>query len=231
MQILIATTNPGKLREFRQMLGNEFSYLDLSALPNIHEIEETGHTFAENAALKASGYALQTKQWTLADDSGLMVDALHGSPGIYSARWSQKHNRSPGDAQNNQLLLEQLKDIPDAQRSARFVCALALSDPTGQIALTAEDFVAGQILQQGRGSHGFGYDPLFYIPELHRTAAELSPDEKSRISHRGKALRKLKKYSTRLNHEWTRMDTNKKKRFEIFCSVFSSSCPFASIRG
>src|SRR5665213_941914 len=111
MQLLIATTNLGKLREFRQMLGDEFSYVDLSAFSNIHEIEETGQTFAENAALKATGYALQTKQWTLADDSGLMVDALHGSPGIYSARWAQRHGSPAGDVQNNQLRLAQLKDI------------------------------------------------------------------------------------------------------------------------
>jgi XTP/dITP diphosphohydrolase len=193
MQILIATSNPGKLREFRQMLGDlKLSFTDLSAFPHIQSINETGHTFAENAALKAAGYARQTGSWALADDSGLSVDALNGAPGIFSARWAEQHERGDGDNANNHLLLEQLQNVPDAARSARFVCALALADATGRIALTAEDFVQGVILHEPRGSNGFGYDPLFYLPGLHRTTAELSPDEKSQVSHRGKALRKMK---------------------------------------
>lgn len=193
MQILIATSNVGKLREFRNMLGEErFTFVDLSGFPQIKSVEETGQTFAENAALKASGYAQQTGLWSLADDSGLAVEALHGAPGIYSARWAERHGRRSGDASNNDLLLEQLRDTPEPARSARFICALALSDQAGRIIITAEDFVEGQILRSSRGSNGFGYDPLFYIPELNRTAAELSPSEKSQISHRGKALRKLK---------------------------------------
>ena len=206
MQLLIATTNAGKLREFRQMLGDEqFSYVDLSAFPNVHEIEETGQTFAENAALKAGGYALQTRQWTLADDSGLAVDALHGSPGIYSARWSERHGGAGGDAQNNQLLLEQLEKIAEGQRSARFVCALALSDPAGKIILTAEDFVAGQILRQPRGSNGFGYDPLFLIPESNRTAAELCASSRTNLKS-AIAVKALRKLGHLLKNRTPRMD-------------------------
>ncbi|HEY1686408.1 MAG TPA: RdgB/HAM1 family non-canonical purine NTP pyrophosphatase [Tepidisphaeraceae bacterium] len=192
MRILIATTNAGKLREFQQMLGDQFALMDLSAFPQVDEVEETGKTFAENAALKAIGYAKQTSQWTIADDSGLCVDALAGSPGIFSARWAQRHGRDKGDQSNNELLLEQMHNVADEARGAKFVCALALSDPSGKIVLTTDDFVPGRILREPRGKNGFGYDPLFFVPELNRTAAELLPEEKSRVSHRGRALRKMR---------------------------------------
>lgn len=189
MQLLVATTNPGKVREFREMLstaGGSFS--DLSAHPATPAVEETGHTFRANACLKASHYASLLKTWTVADDSGLEVDALGGSPGVYSARWAEMNGAGAGDSDNNTLLLQQLKKIPDDQRTARFVCVLALADPDGKIILTARDTVEGRVIRAPRGVNGFGYDPLFMIDALGKTTAELSPREKHAISHRGKAL-------------------------------------------
>ncbi|HZZ43855.1 MAG TPA: RdgB/HAM1 family non-canonical purine NTP pyrophosphatase [Tepidisphaeraceae bacterium] len=193
MKILIATGNAGKVKEFRQMLGSDqFTWTDLSAYPATPAIEETGHTFRANACLKAAGYARQFRTFALADDSGLEVDALDKKPGVHSARWSEIHNAGKGDPDNNRLLLKQLASTPDERRSARFVCVLALSDPDGRIWVTAQDSVEGTILREPRGTNGFGYDPIFLVNELGRTAAELSPDEKHRVSHRGKALRKLR---------------------------------------
>jgi XTP/dITP diphosphohydrolase len=190
--LLIATGNPGKAREFREMLGSDrFVWHDLSEFAGEHAIPETGQTFLENACLKASGYAKRHRLWTLADDSGLEVDALGGKPGVHSARWAEINHTGQGDADNNRTLLRQLDHVPDDQRSARFVCVLALSDPEGRIILTARDTVEGVILRFPRGQNGFGYDPLFFIPELIKTTAELHSEEKHRISHRGKALRHL----------------------------------------
>jgi len=192
--LLIATANPGKAREFREMLGGDASlaWKSLADFPPGGEVEETGKTFEENARLKASTYALRHKMWTLADDSGLEVDALGGSPGVLSARWAQHNGTGRGEADNNATLLRQLSDTPDEKRSARFVCVLALSDPRGQIVLTVRDSVEGRIISAPRGRNGFGYDPLFEVEGLGRTSAELTPVEKHAISHRGKALRKLK---------------------------------------
>jgi len=192
MDLLIATANPGKILEFRQMLGEaRFAWSDLASLPNLPHVEETGRTFRANACLKASAYAMHFKRWALADDSGLEVDALNGSPGVYSARWAEMNHAGKGDADNNALLLKQLAAVPDDRRSARFVCVLALSDPQGRIILTARDTVEGRLLGAPRGRNGFGYDPLFLIPEIGRTTAELPPDQKHRLSHRGKALRAM----------------------------------------
>ena len=155
-------------------------------------VPETGETFAENALLKAAGYAARHHLWTLADDSGLEVDALHKSPGVYSARWAERHNAGSGDEANNRLLLQQLADVPDERRTGRFVCALALCDPSGKPVLSCQDSVEGHILRSPRGSNGFGYDPLFVPGGFDRTTAELDAEEKHRISHRGKALRRLK---------------------------------------
>ena len=194
MQLLIATTNPGKIREFREMLGHTgLSFSDLSDHPKTPAVEETGHTFRANACLKASAYARQFNTYTVADDSGLEVDALDGAPGVHSARWAEMNNAGKGDQDNNALLLRQLHDVPDDQRTARFVCVLALSDPAGRILLTACDTVEGRVIRAARGANGFGYDPLFLIDELGKTTAELAPDEKHAISHRGKALRHLRK--------------------------------------
>jgi XTP/dITP diphosphohydrolase len=193
VQLLIATTNPGKIREFRQMLdGGSIEFTDLTQFPNLPAVPETGQTFRQNACLKASAYAMATKHWALADDSGLAVDALGGKPGIHSARWAQLNQAGEGDAANNALLLKQLAEIPDSRRTARFVCALALANPDGKVILTAMDSVEGRILHEGRGQNGFGYDPLFLVEALGKTTAELPPDEKHRISHRGKALARMR---------------------------------------
>ena len=198
-RLLIATGNAGKAREFREMLGaDRFAWSDLASLPSAPDVEETGRTFRANACLKASAYARHFQLWTLADDSGLEVDALGGSPGVLSARWAQVNGAGRGDADNNALLLRQLADVPDERRTARFVCVLALARPDGRVILTARDTVEGRIIHAPRGANGFGYDPLFLIDELGRTTAELEPDQKHQVSHRGKALRRLRKLMDRL---------------------------------
>ena len=193
-RLLIATSNAGKAKEFREMLGSEsFRWSDLSTQKRkLKPIDETGETFRANACLKATYYATQFETWTLADDSGLEVDALGGKPGVHSARWAELNGAGRGDADNNALLLEQLRAVPDDRLTARFVCVLALADEEGRIVLTARDAVQGRIIREPRGSNGFGYDPLFLVPELGRTTAELQPHEKHAISHRGKALRRLR---------------------------------------
>jgi XTP/dITP diphosphohydrolase len=193
MNLLIATGNRGKVKEFHEMLGSDrFIWSDLSEHREIAAVEETGDTFRANACLKAAYYATQLKTWALADDSGLEVDALGGRPGVHSARWAELNHAGQGDADNNALLLRQLEAIDDHRRTGRFVCVLALSDPQGRVVLTASDTVEGRILRQPRGSNGFGYDPLFFIDEIGCTTAELPPEQKHQISHRGKALRRLR---------------------------------------
>jgi len=193
MEILIATNNPGKAREFREMLSGEHrTWKDLGSLPRGEEIPETGLTFRANACLKAAAYAKRYHTWALADDSGLEVDALQGQPGVLSARWASLHNAGSGDAANNALLLQQLANVPDKNRTARFVCVLALSDPQGRILLTARGHVEGMIQHEPRGNNGFGYDPLFLVAQLGKTTAELDPGLKHAISHRGTALRRLR---------------------------------------
>jgi len=190
---VIATANPGKVREFREILGGDrFEWTDLAEHREIPPVEETGKTFRANACLKATYYATQLAMWALADDSGLGVDALGGSPGVLSARWAQVNRAGQGDAANNATLLRQLERVPDEKRSARFICCLALADPQGRIAITAQDSVQGVILREGRGTNGFGYDPLFFFPQLGKTTAELTPEQKHAISHRGKALRRMR---------------------------------------
>jgi XTP/dITP diphosphohydrolase len=202
VRLLVATTNPGKLREFRDLLGGgapgfqPLEIQDLSSYPGIPVPEETGRTFADNACLKASYYAKHLRMFAMADDSGLSVDSLAGKPGVHSARWAELHNSGRGDADNNALLLRQLDQVPDDRRTARFVCVLALSDPEGRILLTASDSVEGRILRAPRGENGFGYDPLFFIPALGRTTAELPSAEKHAISHRGLALRRMHRLIT-----------------------------------
>lgn len=202
MKLLIATSNPGKIREFREMLGQDrFQWTDLSECRQIPPVEETGETFRANACLKATYYARALGCWALADDSGLEVDALEGKPGVHSARWAQVHQAGRGDADNNALLLRQLEAVPDDQRTSRFVCVLALSDPAGRVILTARDTVEGRILRAPRGTNGFGYDPLFYMHELGCTTAELSSQSKHEVSHRGKALRHLRRLMESLSWE------------------------------
>jgi XTP/dITP diphosphohydrolase len=193
MHLLVATTNPGKVREFREMLaGSGVSFSDLSSHPGIEAVEETGHTFRANACLKAAYYAKLFNTWAVADDSGLEVDSLGGSPGVYSARWAEMNDAGSGDADNNALLLRQLANVADEQRTGRFVCVLALADPNGRVLITARDTVEGRVIRAGRGENGFGYDPLFQVDALGKTTAELTPTEKHAISHRGKALAHLR---------------------------------------
>jgi XTP/dITP diphosphohydrolase len=187
--LLIATRNAGKVREFRQIIADAIPVSDLSSFPDAPEVDETGDTFRENASIKARAYALHARRWTLADDSGLAVDALGGKPGVHSARWAEMHERGTGDRDNNTLLLDQLRDVPDDRRSAHFVCHLVLCDPSGTPVLDCTDRADGLILRSPRGSGGFGYDPLFLIPALGRTTAELDAHQKHALSHRGKAMR------------------------------------------
>ena len=202
MKLVIATANPGKAREFREMLGGDRSHWsDLSEHGDVQSVEETGHTFRANACLKASHYAKALNSWALADDSGLSVDALDGKPGVHSARWAVLNNAGKGDADNNKTLLRQLAGVPDDRRSARFVCVLALADAQGRIVLTTQAHVEGSILRAARGDGGFGYDPLFFVASHNRAMAELSPDEKHAISHRGQALRRMRGLMDRIDFQ------------------------------
>jgi XTP/dITP diphosphohydrolase len=190
--LLIATTNPGKSREFRDLFDRlDFEIRDLSTLPDAPVVEETGRSFRANACLKARAYARHFRCLTIADDSGLEVDALAGKPGVHSARWAALHDMGDGDKANNRLLIQQLGAVKDEDRTARFVCVLAIGDPEGRILYTASDTIEGRILRLERGTGGFGYDPLFLVNELEQTTAELTAEQKHAISHRGKAMRRL----------------------------------------
>lgn len=194
--ILLATSNPGKLREIQSAMGDlPAQWIALRDLPSpIPTAEETGETFADNAIEKARYYSQAAGLWTLADDSGLEVDALGGAPGVRSARYAgldaDDVGRQAADEANNARLLRELVHVPDVQRAARFRCALALVDGPRVLAQTA-GVVEGRILHHPRGRNGFGYDPLFFIPSLNCTTAELAEDQKNAISHRGQAVRAL----------------------------------------
>jgi XTP/dITP diphosphohydrolase len=159
------------------------------------EVAEDGDTFAANARLKAAGYARHLKRWVVADDSGLMVDALKGEPGVYSARYS---GPDATDASNNRLVLDRLGELSLDRRGAQFVCHIAVSDPQGQIRAESEAACRGRILFAPRGEHGFGYDPLFEIVEYHRTFAELGLGVKARLSHRSRATWRIIPHLIRL---------------------------------
>jgi len=200
--IVVATGNPHKVEELRAILAPlGLELLSLADLSDTHpEPEETGETFEENAALKALAYAERTGLHCLADDSGLEVDALAGAPGVISARYHSDGletglPRPERDRLNNERLLRKLEGVPPDRRTARFVCAMALASPEGQVLAKARGLFEGRIGLPGevpRGSNGFGYDPLFLVaPDYTRTSAELSPDEKNRLSHRGKAARAM----------------------------------------
>lgn len=188
-KILLASNNPGKVRELRAMLADR----DVEIVPQsafaIPEVEETGLTFIENALLKARHAAGLSGLPSIADDSGLEVDILNGAPGVRSARYA---GEGASDADNNAKLLRELRDIPAERRTARFRCVLVLlrheRDPSPII---AQGVWHGLILDAPRGEGGFGYDPLFFVPEMGRASAELTAEEKNRVSHRGQALRNL----------------------------------------
>lgn len=200
-KILIATTNIGKVAELKAMLDLEAEWLDLSYYPEIEEIEEDGETFIENACKKAIGYAKITSQWTIADDSGLQIDALGGEPGVKSSRYSgEKTINEDGtliDHRNIAKVLELLEGVPKEKRTARFFCVLCLASPE-EILIETEGTLEGLITNEEIGTNGFGYDPIFFVPHLNKTVAQLTPEEKNAISHRGKAIRKLKPLLTKL---------------------------------
>ena len=194
MKILLATRNKNKRNEimnrFSSVKGIE--YLSLSDFKDIPEIEETGITFIENALIKAVAVSRLTGMISLADDSGLVVDSLDGRPGIYSARYA---GEAATDMDRNMKLLDEMKGIES--RSARFICAIAIATPEGKT-FTVEGKCEGKITEELKGNGGFGYDPIFFIPEKSVTMAELSLDEKNRISHRAKALAEAEKIIRRL---------------------------------
>lgn len=183
--ILIATTNPGKLREVRAVLADLPATLKgLADVPEMPEAVEDATTFEGNARIKALHYAGLSGAWTLADDSGLEVDALDGSPGVYSARYAGDH---ADDQANNAKMIAALHGVPAARRTARFRCVVALARP-GEVLALGTGAIEGLIIDDPRGANGFGYDPHFLVPSLGKTAAELPPEHKNRISHRGQAL-------------------------------------------
>lgn len=199
-RLVLATANSAKLAELARILaatGMQVELASLADFPDAPEVRETGATFAENALLKARATAQFTRLPTVADDSGLCVDALNGMPGVLSARWSGRHG---DDEANLRLVLAQLADVPAERRGARFSCAAALVLPDGREHV-AEDDVVGSLTRQPRGENGFGYDPIFLpaaaelaaagLAERGMTTAQMPPDDKDKISHRGKALRSL----------------------------------------
>ncbi len=189
-RLVLATHNAGKVVELRQILGDagvEAELLGMDSFPEVADVVETGVTFAENALLKAHAVAQATQLPAIADDSGLAVDVLGGSPGVFSARWSGRHG---DDLANLQLLLAQIGDVPDEHRQAHFACAAALALPDGTEKVWFGQ-MPGHLIREPRGSNGFGYDPILVPDGESRTSAELSPDEKNAISHRGKAFRAL----------------------------------------
>ncbi|HBN82479.1 MAG TPA: non-canonical purine NTP pyrophosphatase [Clostridiales bacterium] len=184
-KVVVATKNKGKLKEIKEILKEfDFDVISMEEAGKFDDIEETGGSFEENAIIKASHIQKLTDTMVIADDSGLEVDALNGEPGVYSARYAGEH---ANDLKNNQKLLEALKDVPEEKRTARFVCAIAVA-LDGQSVFTVRGTVEGLIEQAPVGTNGFGYDPLFYLPQHGKTMAQLSPDEKNKISHRGNAL-------------------------------------------
>ncbi len=187
VQVLLASNNPGKIKEIKDILQNvhpDLQVLSLDSFPELTDIPEPGHTFQENALHKAQYVCSKTNLPALADDSGLEVDALQGEPGVYSARYS---GPNATDEENNKKLLQNLQPMPWSGRSARFVCVLAIAEPGGHYMLS-RGYWEGRIALEPRGSKGFGYDPLFVDPGLGLTAAEMSPAEKNKISHRARAL-------------------------------------------
>jgi XTP/dITP diphosphohydrolase len=194
LTLVMATKNPGKVREMGLLLEDlGVLLLSLADFPELPDIPEEGATFADNALFKAKSVAKLTGLPALADDSGLEVAALAGRPGVFSARYAQDRTgeRTPTDEDNWQKLLDELREVPQEKRQARFVCEIALYFPDGRL-ITTRGELAGVIALSPRGTKGFGYDPVFYLPEYNATVAELDLAVKNRISHRGRALQKLK---------------------------------------
>ncbi|MBS0264761.1 MAG: RdgB/HAM1 family non-canonical purine NTP pyrophosphatase [Planctomycetes bacterium] len=185
-QIVLGSRNRKKSQEVAEILApHGVQVVSISTFPQAREVDEDGATFAENAAKKASQPALELGCWVIGEDSGLIVDALGGRPGVFSARYS-----GPGatDESNNQKLQQELTGVEPTRRTAAYVCTVALADPTGTIRLTAEGRCSGLIISESRGTNGFGYDPYFLVREHHRTFGELSSRVKHQISHRARAF-------------------------------------------
>ena len=187
--IVLASRNRKKSSEITKLLSpHGINVLSIADFPNVPETEEDGETFAENAAKKASETAKFLSQWAIGEDSGLMVDALQGAPGIYSARFS---GENATDDENNRKLLAELQNVPEEKRQAQYVCNVAVADASGNIRLQTEARCRGRISTAAFGTNGFGYDPYFLITEYHRTFGELSPAVKSHLSHRARAFGRL----------------------------------------
>jgi XTP/dITP diphosphohydrolase len=202
-EVLLATRNPHKLAELRRILADvqpDLRVIGLDDAAPYDEVPETAATFADNALTKARVGALATGLITVADDSGLAVDALNGMPGVLSARWSGRHG---DDAANLRLLLDQIVDVPDGRRGAAFVCAAALATPSGG-QVVVEGQMPGRLVRQPRGHNGFGYDPIFVADGKTLTNGELPPAEKDAISHRGKAMRAIAPHIVRATESLSR---------------------------
>ncbi|MCC6421800.1 MAG: RdgB/HAM1 family non-canonical purine NTP pyrophosphatase [Gemmataceae bacterium] len=196
--LVVGTRNAKKRQEILDILGDlEIELRDLTAYPQAPEVVEDGDTFEANARKKAVELARALGEWVLGEDSGLAVPALNGRPGVYSARYAGKQG---DDAANNARLLAELAPLPDDRRAAYYVCTAALADPKGEVQAVSEGRCHGVIVREYRGSGGFGYDPLFLIPEYHRTFGELSPTVKHALSHRARALERLRPALRRLLH-------------------------------
>ena len=194
--LLIATHNAGKLSEIRTLLQDlPLELQSLADWPSVAEVEETGQSFAENAALKAASYALETGEWTLCDDSGLEVLALNGAPGIFSARYA---GEGASDGERIERLLSELAQTRDRERHARFVCVTALSTPAGEVVNLSEGECRGRIAHAPRGAQGFGYDPVFIPAGLEQTFGELPTEIKHRLSHRARALKAARSFLVKL---------------------------------
>jgi XTP/dITP diphosphohydrolase len=194
--LILGTRNAKKRQEIVEILGNlPLELRDLTAYPDAPEVVEDGATFEENARKKARELAQALGQWVLGEDSGLVVPALKGRPGVLSARYAGKQG---DDAANNARLLAELAPLPDEQRAAYYICTAALADPQGEVRAVTEGRCHGVIVRDYRGTGGFGYDPLFLIPEYHRTFGELSPCVKHALSHRARALAHLRPALRRL---------------------------------
>ena len=187
-EVIIATKNPGKAKEFEHIFSSRgITVRTLLDYPEIPDVEETGTTFEENATLKAEAVSKALGKMVIGDDSGLIVDALEGRPGIYSARYA---GEPKNDQNNTDKVLSELEGIPEEKRTARFYCALAVAVP-GKETKTVSGTCEGRILEERKGTNGFGYDPVFYVPEKGLAMAQLSSEEKNKISHRANALKKL----------------------------------------
>lgn len=198
--IVLSSRNRKKTQEVSEILGSVgFTVIPVTDFPDVPDVEEDGLTFAENAAKKASQVAVHLNQWVIGEDSGLIVDALNGAPGIYSARYS---GAGATDERNNAKLIADLAGVAEDKRGAGYICSVALSNPAGEIRIACEGTCRGRILSEANGTGGFGYDPYFLIPEYHMTFGQLSSVVKHRLSHRARAFSKFIPLLQNICHEF-----------------------------